>query len=54
MNEVYAFVHETEPLQKIKSHEKIVLLMAKQTIECAYFIRDYAKNKSFCMSVFLH
>jgi hypothetical protein len=50
MNGMYAFIHEAEPLEKIKSHRQIVALMMQQTVECGYFIRDYAKNKD-CMSV---
>ena len=51
MNDMYAFIHEAEPLEKIESHRQIVALMMQQTVECGYFIRDYAKNKDFCMSV---
>jgi len=50
MDDVYSFVKEAEPMKKIESHRRIVALMAQQTTECAYFIRDYAKIKSFCMS----
>lgn len=53
VNDMYSFVHEAEPLKKIQSHARIVSLMTSQTTECAYFIRDYAKNKSFCTSFFL-
>jgi hypothetical protein len=51
MNNTYAFVHEAEPLKKIESHKRIIMLLTQQTIECGYFIRDYAKNKNFCMLV---
>ncbi|KIM86900.1 hypothetical protein PILCRDRAFT_815342 [Piloderma croceum F 1598] len=47
MDDVYSFVKEAEPMKKIESHRRIVALMAQQTTECAYFIRDYAKIKSF-------
>ena len=50
MDDIYSFVKEAEPLKKIKSHARIVALMAQQTTECAYFIRDYALNKCFCTS----
>jgi hypothetical protein len=50
MDDVYFFVHEAEPVKKIESHGRIVTLMAQQTTECAYFIRDYAMDKNFCMS----
>ena len=51
MDDVYSFVKEAEPIKKIESLGGIMALMAKQTTECAYFIRDYAMNKSFCMSI---
>jgi len=50
MDDVYSFVKEAEPMKKIESHGRIIALMAQQTTECAYFIRDYAMNKSFCRS----
>ena len=51
IDDVYFFVHEAEPVKKIESHGRIIMLMAQQTTECAYFIRDYAMDKSFCMSI---
>jgi hypothetical protein len=51
MADTYAFVHLAEPLKKIDSQKSIILSLAQQTLECSYFIRDYAKNKSFCMLV---
>jgi hypothetical protein len=53
IDDIYSFVHEAEPVRKIESHGRIVTLMAQQTTECAYFIRDYAMEKSFCMSICL-
>ena len=50
IDDVLSFVKEAEPVKKIKSHGRIIALMAQQTTECAYFIRDYATNKSFCRS----
>ncbi|KAN0107633.1 hypothetical protein V8E52_009952, partial [Russula decolorans] len=47
MNDTYAFIHEVEPLKKVESHKRIVTLLTQQTTECGYFIRDYAKTKSF-------
>jgi hypothetical protein len=49
IDDVYFFVHEAEPVKKIESHGRIITLMAQQTTECAYFIRDYAMDKSFCL-----
>ena len=50
MDDVFSFVKEAEPVKKIESHGRIIELMVHQTTECAYFIRDYAMNKSFCRS----
>lgn len=46
----FEFVHEAAPLDlsAINSQKDILACMAKQITECAYFIRDYAKNKNFC------
>jgi hypothetical protein len=48
MDDVYSFVHDAEPLNKIESHKRIIAVIAKQTTECSYFIRCYTMNKSFC------
>lgn len=47
MNDAYTFVHDAEPLAKVESHKRIMVLLAQQTTECGYFIRHYAKN-GFC------
>ena len=47
MDDIYYFVHEAEPVNKINSHKDIIAVMIKQTTECAYFIRDYAMDKNF-------
>jgi len=54
MDNVFEFVHEAAELDLSgsSSQKDILTCMAKQTTECAYFIRDYAKNKNFCMSLF--
>ena len=54
MNDIYSFVHEAEALRDIQSDKQIVVVMTQQTIDCAYFIRDYAINKNFCMSIFIY
>ena len=41
---------EAHPVEKIKSHAKILAAIAKQTTECAYFIQKYAETKGFGMS----
>jgi hypothetical protein len=48
MSDTFSFVHDAEPLGKVQMLKSTVLLMAQQTTECAYFIRDYAKDSSFC------
>jgi hypothetical protein len=40
--------------ENIKLQIRILAYMGQQTTECAYFIRDYAKDKTFCMPVFVH
>jgi hypothetical protein len=54
MDNVFGFVHEATALDLSagSSQKEILASMAKQTTECAYFIRDYAKNKSFCTRSF--
>ena len=57
MDDIYSFVHEAEPVNKINSHKDIIVVMAKQTTECAYFIRDYATDKNFgksSLTLWLH
>jgi hypothetical protein len=54
MVDVYAFVLEAEPVKKLESHKQILASMVQQTTECAYFLREYATNTSFSMSVFAH
>jgi hypothetical protein len=51
MGDTYAFVQEVDLLKKVKSHEPTIMSLMRQTIECGYFIRDYAKIKNFCMLV---
>jgi len=50
ISDVFAFVKDANEVKKIASHGRILVVMAQQTTECAYFIRDYAM-KGFCMSV---
>lgn len=52
MNDAYTFVHEADPLKKVESHKRIIILIVQQTTECGYLIRDYSKNKSFCKFLF--
>jgi hypothetical protein len=43
---------EAELPENTKSQIQILACMAQQTTECGYFICDYAKDRSFCRSVF--
>ncbi len=52
--DVYSFVDEAEPLKKFETHKRILVQMAQQTMECGYFIRDYARNKNFGKFLPLH
>ncbi|KAI0309827.1 hypothetical protein OF83DRAFT_1179174 [Amylostereum chailletii] len=52
ISDVYSFVKDAEPLNNWKdtidkSQQKILASIAKQTVDCAHFIRDYAQNASF-------
>ena len=51
MDDVFSFVKEAEPIKKIESQGRVIELMVHQTTECAYFIREYAMNKSLCRSL---
>lgn len=47
MQDIYDFVHDGEPLKKIEAHKKTFAFITKQTIECAYFIKDYSETNHF-------
>jgi hypothetical protein len=49
IDDVYSFVKDANLVKEIESQQKILAVMAQQTTECAYFIRDYA-IKGFCGS----
>ena len=42
MQALYAFLKATDPSKYDETQNKIVTSLAQQTIECAYFIREYA------------
>jgi hypothetical protein len=48
MSDAFTFIQEAEALEKIQMLKPTTLKLAQQTTECAYFIRDYAKDRSFC------
>ncbi|KAN0081238.1 Quinonprotein alcohol dehydrogenase-like superfamily [Tylopilus felleus] len=47
MSDVFAFVHDAEPLKAIEAHVKTIALLVKQVTECGYFVAEYAKQKNF-------
>ncbi|KAG9315321.1 hypothetical protein JVU11DRAFT_4461 [Chiua virens] len=47
MSDVFAFVHDTNPLKTIEEHVEPLKLLIQQVMECADFIRDYAEHKGF-------
>ena len=46
MNEVYTFLTEKD-LRDIKFMTSVVERITLQTVECSYFIQEYAKNEKF-------
>jgi hypothetical protein len=46
MHETYSLVSGAEELKRVESQEKTINSLARQTIECSYFIRDYLQNRS--------
>ena len=47
MDDIYSFVHEVEPVNKIYSNRGIIAVMITQTTECAYFIHNYPMDNKF-------
>ncbi|KAG1873644.1 hypothetical protein DFJ58DRAFT_366515 [Suillus subalutaceus] len=50
LEEVYRFMSQDDTLGQISSKHNTAGRIAQQTLECARFIRDYSKTKSFCKS----
>ena len=48
MSDVFAFVHDAEPLKAIKAHVKTITLLIQQVAECGYFITEHTKQKDLC------
>ena len=48
MSDVFALVHDAEPLKAIKAHVETITLLIQQVTECVYFITEYTKPKNFC------
>jgi hypothetical protein len=47
MANMYGFLQDANPLEKIRSYEKTVERLVRQTAECSYFIAEYSKTSSF-------
>ncbi|GJJ11015.1 hypothetical protein Clacol_005244 [Clathrus columnatus] len=47
LDATYKFIEHTKEIESYPSYKRILSTLAKQTTECAYFIRDYAKNANF-------
>ena len=50
MNEVYVSLTKAG-LSEIESVKEVVERISQQTLECAYFIQEYAQNKKFRKSI---
>lgn len=49
IDDTYTFILTADSLKDLDQRRKSILAnLSKQTIECAYFIRDYAKSSAFC------
>lgn len=46
MHETYSLISGVEELKRMESQAKTINSLARQTIECSYFIRDYMQNRS--------
>ncbi|GJJ09790.1 hypothetical protein Clacol_004014 [Clathrus columnatus] len=47
LDATYKFIEDTKEIENYPSYKRILSTLAKQTVDCAYFIRDYAKNANF-------
>lgn len=47
MSDVFAFVHNAEPLKAIQAHFKPITFLIQQVTDCGYYITEYTIQKSF-------
>ncbi|GJJ09721.1 hypothetical protein Clacol_003945 [Clathrus columnatus] len=47
LDATYKFIEDTKEIENYPSYKCILSTLAKQTVDCAYFIRDYAKIANF-------
>ena len=48
IDDAHSFLLDAEPTETIKTHREILEDLSSLTMECAYLVRDYAVDKSFC------
>ena len=48
IDDVHSFLSDAERTETIKTHREILEALSALTVECAYLIRDYTVDKSFC------
>ncbi|GJJ11128.1 hypothetical protein Clacol_005359 [Clathrus columnatus] len=51
LDATYKFIEDTKEIENYPSYKRILSTLAKQSVDCAYFIRDYAKNVNFWIRV---
>ncbi|GJJ10673.1 hypothetical protein Clacol_004900 [Clathrus columnatus] len=51
LDSTYEFIEESREIQNHPSYQRILSSLAKQTLECAYFIQGYAKKRNFWIRV---
>ncbi|GJJ11010.1 hypothetical protein Clacol_005239 [Clathrus columnatus] len=51
LDATYKFIEDTKEIENHPSYKRILSTLAKQTVDCAYFIRDYAKIANFWVRV---
>ncbi|GJJ11080.1 hypothetical protein Clacol_005311 [Clathrus columnatus] len=51
LDATYKFIADTKGIENHPSYKRILSTLAKQTVDCAYFVRDYAKNANFWIRV---
>ncbi|KAJ8596147.1 hypothetical protein M405DRAFT_929009 [Rhizopogon salebrosus TDB-379] len=46
MHDTYSLICDPEELKRMESQEETINFLARQTVECSYFIRHYKQNRS--------
>lgn len=47
LNAAYDFIDQAEPLRRIESRLKTIDSLVKETVESAYFLREYLRDPDF-------